>query len=66
MEIDGTLLAALVPLFLIQLGLIVWAIYDLVQRDRVRGGNKLVWALVIVLVNLVGPLLYLAWGRYGE
>ena len=40
------------------------ALYDLEQEERrVRGGSKLVWALVIVFVNIVGPIVYLTAGR---
>lgn len=59
----GELVAIVLPLAAIQLGLMIWAFVDLVKRERVKGGNKLVWALVILLVNLVGPIVYLVWGR---
>ena len=40
------------------------ALVDL-ERDerRVRGGSKLVWALVIFFVNVLGPILYFVAGR---
>jgi hypothetical protein len=58
------IIALLVPIVLIQLGLMVAALIDL-ERDerRVRGGSKLVWAVVIVFVNVVGPILYFVAGR---
>lgn len=59
----GELIAIILPLAAIQLGLMIWAFVDLVKREQVKGGNKLVWALVILLVNLVGPIVYLVWGR---
>ena len=60
----GQILLLLSPLILIQLGLMVVALIDL-ERDerRVRGGNKLVWALVIVFVNIIGPIVYFVAGR---
>ena len=58
------ILALLAPIVIIQLGLMVVALHDLEQEDRhVRGGSKLVWALVIVFVNLIGPIIYLVAGR---
>ena len=42
----------------VQYGLVVWAMRDLRQRPRVRGGNKVVWALLILIVPIVGPLIY--------
>ncbi len=55
--------AALAPLAAIQITLMIIALVDLARRNRVRGGSKAVWALVIVAVNILGPSLYLLWGR---
>ena len=55
--------AILLPLLAIQLSLMIWALVDLVRRERVRGGSKLVWVMVILLLNFIGPILYLVWGR---
>ncbi|HET9457271.1 MAG TPA: PLD nuclease N-terminal domain-containing protein [Candidatus Limnocylindrales bacterium] len=58
------IVALLVPIVLIQLGLMVAALIDLEHEDRrVRGGSKLVWALVIVFVNVIGPIVYFVAGR---
>lgn len=58
------LVLLVLPLVAIQLVLLVIAVRDLLDPDRrVRGGRKVVWALVIVFVNIVGPLIYLAFGR---
>ena len=58
------LVLLLVPLFVLQLGLMVAAVIDLLRVDRrVRGGNKGVWAVVIVFASMIGPILYLLVGR---
>jgi hypothetical protein len=58
------ILLLLAPVVIIQLGLMIVALVDL-ERDerRVRGGRKVVWALIIVFVNIIGPILYFAVGR---
>ena len=58
------IIALLIPIIVIQLGLMIAALVDL-ERDerRVRGGSKLVWAIVIVFVNILGPILYFIAGR---
>jgi ABC-2 type transport system ATP-binding protein len=62
--IDGGVLLLLVPVLLLQLALAVLALIDLARPERrVRGGSKALWALVIVLVNLVGPIAYFLAGR---
>jgi hypothetical protein len=58
------IIALLIPIVVIQLGLMIAALVDL-ERDerRVRGGSKLVWAVVIVFVNILGPILYFIAGQ---
>ncbi|MGB9722993.1 MAG: PLD nuclease N-terminal domain-containing protein [Chloroflexia bacterium] len=55
-------LPLLVPLVLLQVVLMVVALVDLLRRERTRG-PKWAWALLIVLVNLIGPMAYLLFGR---
>jgi Phospholipase_D-nuclease N-terminal len=62
MQILRQVLPFLVPILLLQLGLIVVALIDLARRERTRG-PKWVWVLVILFVNLIGPILYFVVGR---
>ena len=58
------ILALLAPIVIIQLGLMIVALHDLEQEDRhVRGDSKLLWALIIVFLNVLGPIVYLIAGR---
>jgi hypothetical protein len=60
----GALIPILIPILVIQIGLLVAALYDLTRPTRrVKGGSKVVWALVIIFVNLIGPILYFLVGR---
>ncbi len=62
--IDPQLLLLIVPILLVQLGLIILAVRDLLRPERqVYGDNKLLWGVIIVFVNILGPLLYFAVGR---
>ncbi|HEU5438343.1 MAG TPA: PLDc N-terminal domain-containing protein [Ktedonobacterales bacterium] len=64
MQVDPKLLLALIPLVLIDLGMVIYCVVDLYRPDRrVRGGNKLVWLLVILLVSTFGWVIYLLVGR---
>ena len=42
----------------IQCGLAIYAIRDLMQRERLRGPNKVSWVLIILCLPFVGTLLY--------
>jgi hypothetical protein len=62
--LNTTLLFALLPLVLIDLGIVIYCIVDLYKPERrVRGGNKIVWLLIILLVSTLGWLAYLLVGR---
>ncbi len=45
-----------------QFGLAVWALRDLWRRPRVRGDNKVAWALMILILPVIGPLVYSSFG----
>ena len=53
----------LIPLLVIELGLMVFALVDLARRQVVKGGQKGSWVLVIVLLGIIGPIFYLLVGR---
>jgi hypothetical protein len=50
---------------LIELGLMVAALVDLIRRHQTHG-PKWVWALVIILINFIGPIIYFVAGRKDE
>jgi hypothetical protein len=58
------ILPFLIPLIVLQLALMAVGLYDLTRPERrVKGGNKLVWGLVIVFGQMIGPLAYFFFGR---
>ena len=63
-QLTTSLALILLPLVLIELGLVVFSLVDLFKPERrVVGNNKLIWALIIVLVGTIGPIVYLLAGR---
>jgi Phospholipase_D-nuclease N-terminal len=63
-QLSTSQLLILLPLALIELGLVVFSLVDLFKPERrVIGDNKLIWALVIVVVGTIGPIVYLLAGR---
>jgi uncharacterized membrane protein YhaH (DUF805 family) len=65
MEIIKQYLPLLIPVVLIELALMFIALVDLIRRAQTRG-PKWVWALVIVLINFIGPIVYFVAGRKDE
>jgi hypothetical protein len=56
------LIPFLVPILLIQLGLVIAALLDLFKREKTRG-PKWLWLIIILFVNLIGPIIYFLAGR---
>jgi hypothetical protein len=61
---DTQIVLLLLPIIVIELGLLLVALRDLLRPERhVRGDSKLMWGVIIALVGLFGPILYFAIGR---
>jgi hypothetical protein len=62
--VNGTQLLLLVaPLAVIQLGLMAMALRDLFSSGRLVRGDRRVWAAIIILGELFGPVAYFLVGR---
>lgn len=57
------LLPLIIPLLAVQIVLAVYALLVLKNTDKVRGESRLLWILIIIFVNLFGPILFLTYGR---
>ena len=56
------LLPLLIPIILIQLALMAAALIDLIRRQQTRG-PKMMWVLIILFLNYIGPIIYFVVGR---
>jgi hypothetical protein len=67
MEINPTeiilkYLPLLIPIALLQFGLMIAALVDVIRREKTKG-PKWVWIIVVVFINLFGPIVYFIFGR---
>ncbi|OCS91231.1 PLD nuclease N-terminal domain-containing protein [Caryophanon latum] len=60
--ITTDMLLMLAPLFVVQLILLVVALLDL-RRVADTRGPKWLWLIIILFVNIVGPIVYFIVGR---
>lgn len=56
-------LPIIIPLALIQLGLMVVALIHAITHPKYKTGNMVIWILVILLVSIIGPVLYFIIGK---
>ena len=56
------LLVMIIPILILQLGLVIYALYDLSKRG-VRNLSPLIWVVIILFINLFGAVAYFLLGR---
>lgn len=55
-------LPLIIPIVLLELGLLIAALVDVIRREKTKG-PKWVWIIVVVVFNLLGPIAYFIFGR---
>ena len=53
----------LLPLAIIQIGLMVVALIHIFRHNTYKTGNRVIWVIVSVCLNTLGPILYFILGR---
>jgi hypothetical protein len=59
-------LPVLIPIVVLELGLMAGALVHLLRRKAVRRGSVALWVVLIVLIQIIGPALYFLIGREEE
>ena len=54
------------PLIVLQLGLQIYAIVDLVKKNKTKNLSVPIWVVIIILGEIIGSLLYFLLGRSEE
>lgn len=56
------LIVMLIPILVIQVGLAIFCLVKIL-KEGVANLNKPVWILIVLLINLIGPAVFLIAGR---
>lgn len=54
------------PLIILQLGVQIYAIYDLVKKGKTKNLSFVIWLLIIILGEILGGIIYFLVGRTEE
>ena len=58
------LLPFLIPLLVVQLGLLAYTLHHILTHNSYKRGNRTMWLVIaIVMMNFVGPILYFLFGK---
>lgn len=62
----GQYLPFLIPVIVVEIGLLAAALIHLIRHKRTRTLNVWIWAVIIIVLEIFGPLLYFWLGREEE
>ena len=54
----------LIPLVIVQFALLGYVLYHILTHKTYKRGNRMLWLIItIVLMNFIGPILYILLGK---
>jgi hypothetical protein len=56
----------IIPFVLLQYALLAAALVHILRHKNYKRGNRVLWIIVVVIVNIIGPVLYFTLGRSDE
>ena len=59
-------LPLLIPVVIIELALMITALIHVLKHPNYKFGNKAMWVILVVFIQIVGPLVYFVFGRGNE
>lgn len=59
-------LPILLPIIIIQYGLAIFALVHVLKHPNYKFGNKIIWVLVVLFINIIGPIVYFVFGKGDE
>ena len=60
------LLKLIWPLLVLQLGVQIYAIVDILSKKKTRNLSMPIWIVIIALTEIIGPIVYFVYGRSEE
>lgn len=58
-----TYLPFLIPVAIIELGLAVTALIHVLRHKNYRFGNRIFWVIIVLVIEIIGPILYFTIGK---
>ncbi|MEZ4357923.1 MAG: PLDc N-terminal domain-containing protein [Eubacteriales bacterium] len=53
----------LIPVVILQFALMIIALVHVFRHDHYKHGSRVLWVIIVVLINIIGPILYFVIGR---
>ena len=59
-------LALLLPVIILEFILAITALIHVIKHPNYRFGNKSIWIIVVLFIQIIGPIFYFIFGRGEE
>ena len=59
-------LPILIPISILEIALMMYSLSRVLKHDRYKFGSRTMWILIVVFIQIIGPILYLTIGREDE
>ena len=56
----------IIPIIIIEMILAITALVHVLKHPKYRFGNKTLWILIVLLIQIIGPIVYFVFGRGDE
>ena len=56
-------LPVLLPIIVIELTLAIFSFIHVLRHPHYKFGNKIIWSLVVLFIQFIGPVIYFVFGR---
>lgn len=53
----------LIPIIIIELVLAITALVHVLKHPNYRFGSKVFWIVIVLIIQIIGPIVYFAFGR---
>ena len=59
-------LPILIPIIILEIALMIYSLSLVLKHDRYKFGSRTMWILIVIFIQIIGPILYLTIGREEE
>ncbi len=56
----------LIPVIILELALAITALVHVLKHPNYKFGNKILWIIVVLFIQIIGPVVYFLFGRGDE
>ncbi|WP_050637172.1 PLDc N-terminal domain-containing protein [Candidatus Stoquefichus sp. SB1] len=56
-------LPVLLPIIILELSLAIFSFIHVLRHPHYKFGNKIVWCIIVLFVQFIGPVVYFIFGR---